>query len=505
MPKKTRTTILAVACAFGLTALTAYEPAVAQPQSWTSVGAGSTANVSGIAPAGSGWVIVRDNKQPAQNRVALLDQDAVVTPLLWPGTPPSDLESIDAVPGTSDGFVALSSSGTGWVLTITADTITVDRSFRLPGALKQVEGFAMASVGGSTVAAWASRGSTTAPAQIRAATFNPSSGSFGPLTFGKVRVPYPTTQVRQVSDLKLVVGHVLVSSASDPGDRGPFTSAVYDVGTLKSIGASGKPALQLSTPREIGRYGGHKVEGIACSNGVGILGSDDESLGGAVMTASICPTADDPVPAAGTPVLADWEMNEGHGASMMTDSSGSGITGSVGDVIKTGTTVSGETAYRFPWAKPNTMPADAPRLVRVNDDRLNPGSGDFTITLRYRTTQNLGNIMQKGQYEASGGNFGIAQSQGHLTCAFRGTQGQVLVNSGIRLSDGKWHTIVCTRTGNQVTMTIDNRVTHTKTGTIGSISNEAPLTIGGKTTCDQVKIPCGFFVGDIDKIQIGKP
>lgn len=281
-------TVCAATCAVGLTAV-AYSPAEALTDSWTSVGTGSAANISGIAPAGSGWVIVRDNKLSAQNHVALLDQDAAVTALPWPGTAPSDLESVDAVPGTGNRFVVVTSSGAAWTLTTGADTISIDRAFKLPGTLKQVESFAMTSVRGSTVAVWASRGSSTSPARVKAATVNPSTGSFGPMASGKVTVPYPTANLRQVTDLKVVDGRVLVSSASDPGNLGPFASAVYDVGTLGGINKYGKPILHLGTPRELGRYAGHKVEGIACHNGVGVLGSDDESLGGAVRSASICP------------------------------------------------------------------------------------------------------------------------------------------------------------------------------------------------------------------------
>jgi hypothetical protein len=475
---------------------------MAVSDTWTSVGSGSTANVSGIAPTGSGWIIVRDNKKATQNHVALLDQNARVTPLAWPGAPPSDLESVDAVPGTSNQYVVVNSAGHGWLLTISGDTITVDREFSLPGTLRQIEGFALTSVDGSTVAVWASRGSATQPARFKAATFNPGTAAFGPMSSGKVSVPYPTAHAREVTGLTVADGRVLVSSASDPGNLGPFTSAVYDVGTLEDIWGSGKPALRLKTPVELGRYDGHKVEGVACGHGVGILGSDDERLGGAVRTAAICPSADDPP--AGNSVLADWEMNEGHGASVMTDSGGNGITGSIGSVVRTGTVAQGATAYRFPWAKPNKTPADTPRLVKVDDDRLNPGTSDFSITLRYRTTHNFGNIMQKGQHGARGGYFKLEQPKGHLTCLFRGTQGHVLVNSGVQLDDGAWHTIVCSRVGNQVTMTIDNHITHTKSGSIGSISNNVPLTIGGKTNCDQVKITCDFFVGDIDKVQISK-
>lgn len=275
--------------AVGIVALVA-APVAGTPDGWTSVGRGSSAGVSGIAPAGSGWVIVHDNKKAAQDRVALLDGNAEVTPLAWPGAPPRDLEALDTVPGTQDRYVVVSSSGSGWVVRLGRSAVVIHRGFRIPGDVTQIEGFALTALGSSIVAAWAGRGSTNTPAQVRAAVFDPDAAAFGPVfAAGQVRVPYPTTDVRQVSDLKIVHGRVLVSATSDPGNRGPFTSAVYDVGSLDATGTGGRPQLTLTTPVELGRYDGHKVEGMACTDGVGVLGADDEKLGGAVTRAAFCP------------------------------------------------------------------------------------------------------------------------------------------------------------------------------------------------------------------------
>jgi hypothetical protein len=51
-------------------------------------------------------------------------------------------------------------------------------------------------------------------------------------------------------------------------------------------------------------------------------------------------------------------------------------------------------------------------------------------------------------------------------------------------------------------MTIDGTVTHTTFGKTGIISNNVPLTIGGKSQCDQVTITCDYFAGDIDSVLI---
>jgi Laminin G domain len=209
--------------------------------------------------------------------------------------------------------------------------------------------------------------------------------------------------------------------------------------------------------------------------------------------------------AAASTVIADWEMNEGPGATSAHDSGPLGLNATVGKVVLTGQKDGARTFYRFPNGPPNTTPPTTPRLVTENSSALNPGTRDFTISFTYRTTHNFGNIIQKGQHGAKGGYVKIEQPLGHLTCLFRGlVNGQlngVLVNSASGLDNGQWHTVTCTRTADEVTLTVDGKTTH-KTGQSGNVTNTVPLTIGGKVNCDQVKVTCDFFNGDIDRVAI---
>ncbi len=264
-------------------------PAGADTPPWTRVGSGSTGGVSGLAPAPTGWVLVHDNKAAGQGRVALLDPAFRVTELAWPGAPPSDLESVGAVPGSPGRYVTCTSSGACFLLRIAGTRLTVVRPFRLPEGGAQNEAFAMATVaGGATVAVWADRGTATKPATVYAAIFHAGKGTFGAVTTGRVSVPWPTTGVRPVSDATVVGGRLIVSSASDNGDTGPFDSAVYEVGTVARSGS--RVLLTLHAPVLRGRFPGHKVEGVACTDttSTGLLGTDDEKLGGFVTTADVC-------------------------------------------------------------------------------------------------------------------------------------------------------------------------------------------------------------------------
>jgi hypothetical protein len=204
--------------------------------------------------------------------------------------------------------------------------------------------------------------------------------------------------------------------------------------------------------------------------------------------------------------LADWEMNQAPGAKVMVDSSGH-VNGTIGSAVRTGVKIMGATAYAWPFASPTKPPAKPQRLVQAQSSTLNPGAGDYTVTLRYRTTEHFGNIVQKGQAGSAGGYFKIENPGGHLNCVFRGTNssGQFLrkdVESPAVLSNGKWHVAVCARTAKGLTLSIDGSVVATAKGSSGTISNPRPITIGGKLECDQVKTTCDYFTGDIDYIRI---
>lgn len=229
-----------------------------------------------------------------------------------------------------------------------------------------------------------------------------------------------------------------------------------------------------------------------------------------VMTGSLLVATTSPARAAATRTIADWEMNEPSGSTVMLDSSGNGIDGLIGSAVITGATHDGATGYRWLFASPTLPPAKPERVVQASDDRLNPGAGDYAVTLRYRTTQPFGNIVQKGQGGAAGGYFKIENPAGILTCVFRGVDdaGNFLrkeVNSGTPLNDGQWHTARCERLGSQLMLTIDGALVATANGRTGTISNPRPISIAGKLECDQVTISCDYFTGDIDYIKIEVP
>ncbi|GAA1957919.1 hypothetical protein [Amycolatopsis minnesotensis] len=289
---------LALAAVCGLCGLVASPAAQADP-AWQRVGSGITGGVSGMAvttssAAETDAVIVRDNKEDGENRVAVVrvpaSGPATSTDLAWSGELPSDLEAIDAVPGKAGEFVALASSGTAYLITVDSAKATVVRSFSLPDVDDKAnyEGFALATIGGKTVAVWADRGKDKDPGVVSAAAVDLGQGTFSDPVSAKFTAPYPEKHVRHVSDVKVRAdGGLLISSASDNGDDGPFDSALYRGGTVKLDG----DRVALDTVKDatpVAKYQGHKIEALACGSASGVLGTDDENLGGFVRLANFC-------------------------------------------------------------------------------------------------------------------------------------------------------------------------------------------------------------------------
>ncbi|HST86552.1 MAG TPA: LamG domain-containing protein [Kineosporiaceae bacterium] len=219
---------------------------------------------------------------------------------------------------------------------------------------------------------------------------------------------------------------------------------------------------------------------------------------GFIVAAGIAGSAD----AASTITLVDWEMNEPAGATVMVDSGPNHIDGAIGSAVTTGTVVSGATGYKWSSTQPNQPPTKPERLIQIQDSRLNAGSRDIAVTIRYRSTHSYGNIIQKGQNGTPGGYFKFEQPLGIMACLFKGSTGSVAVRSPIATNDGAWHTFRCEKTATSVTMTIDGTRTVKTNGRPGSISNTIPMTIGGKLNCNQDTITCDYFAGGLDYVKI---
>ena len=202
--------------------------------------------------------------------------------------------------------------------------------------------------------------------------------------------------------------------------------------------------------------------------------------------------------------VASWEMNETAGSRTLRDNGPDRLDGTIGTSVVVGPFIDGAVGQRRSTVAPDTSPLDPERLAVVpDDDRLDPGDGNHVVSVRLRTDQPDGNMVQKGQTGVEGGFFKLEINRGNLTCLHRGPLGTVSVTSG-PVADGAWHSVSCSRGASSVDLIVDGSVVARKDGPIGPTNNTSPLTIGGKLGCDQRSVGCDYFSGDIDWVRIGR-
>jgi hypothetical protein len=225
----------------------------------------------------------------------------------------------------------------------------------------------------------------------------------------------------------------------------------------------------------------------------------------AALATAALPLAIAPAPAEAAPTaVLDLQLNEPAGASVTRDSSGAGHDGAIGSHL-----VMNRQSAAFDLHSPGAgVSFGAQHLILVPDARdgsLDPGAGNFTVELRFRTTERFGNVLQKGQATSVGGQVKFQIPKGKLSCMFKTPQGTATAGSGTRLlNDNAWHVVRCERTPTSVTMFVDGVRTGRKNGFTGNLDNNKPWSLGGKPDCDGVQVTCDYFHGDIDYVRLTK-
>lgn len=268
---------------------------------WQQVKDGKRGGISGLAAikadsSGGLFLMVHDNKKPQDRKIAVIKvrekKRPLYFPVAWPKdvASPVDLESLTSVSGKQKGtFLTATSKGHVFHIQLGAGNtkVKVLKQFKLPNRDgKNFEGLGLYEKNGSYVAVWAHRGGKGSPGTVFWSSFDLSTYQFSRVWSVSILVPWPTgNNVRSISDLTIDAnGVVYISAASDPGDNGPFDSALYRIGKIVTEGKEASLKL-LAEPEEIHRLPGYKVEGLVLFPGktpAFLVGTDDENKGSSV-------------------------------------------------------------------------------------------------------------------------------------------------------------------------------------------------------------------------------
>jgi hypothetical protein len=206
--------------------------------------------------------------------------------------------------------------------------------------------------------------------------------------------------------------------------------------------------------------------------------------------------------------VLDLELDEAAGSTTAVDSSGFGHDGDIGSHIR----MNGATATIDRHPPDAGIFYGAAHLIVIkdaSDASLDPGTGNFTVEFRFRSTVKFGNVIQKGQATTAGGQVKFQQPKGYMSCMFKSPTGTASIKSSIFTSDGAWHTIRCERTPSEVSLYVDGVFNKRIRHTTGNINNTKAWTIGGKFDCDKSDPntgadSCDYWAGEMDWVKLTK-
>ena len=113
--------------------------------------------------------------------------------------------------------------------------------------------------------------------------FNPRSKSFKEVKTLTFDLPQPKLDKRNIADLALKTdGSLWCSATSDPGDDGPFSTFIYELGQFSHAGAFTPTHPDLL--KAIMTFDGQKVEAMIFQKDKLVLMTDNENFGSTMNT-----------------------------------------------------------------------------------------------------------------------------------------------------------------------------------------------------------------------------
>ncbi len=249
--------------------------------------------VSGISPTTDKdkYLVVHDNKKKGQLRVGLIDinADSLYIGLEWPTeTLPMDLEALSDIPGLENEYIAMGSWGfCYWIkLDLQSQTIDLIKEFRIPGSGPplNLENLLILGEGDNLYVAWAHRGSDHEESILYWGSISLFDEDIAISVKDSIfiNIPWPLTAKRHMSDMDIDNNNILWTSAtSDPGDDGPYKSAIYKIGLFEIV----KEKINFNISQPFIKqfvFEKNKVEALAVINNKIVFATDDENLGSAI-------------------------------------------------------------------------------------------------------------------------------------------------------------------------------------------------------------------------------
>ena len=154
-----------------------------------------------------------------------------------------------------------------------------------------------------------------------------------------------------------------------------------------------------------------------------------------------------------------------------------------------------------------TFSGDGRATTASDDDALDPGKATLTISVMVRSSTmpstSVGDydLVRKGLSGTTGGYWKlelVPNDKRTRTLAFCQMSAVYLKYTPVNLTNGKWHSITCTRDADAmtVTITIDGRSKTRSLTRLRSIDNTKQMVVGAKTSTDD------RYVGDMDELTI---
>ena len=260
---------------------------------WQFVSGKRELSISGISPTTNKdvFLVVHDNKKQGQLRVGLIDfsADSLYKGLDWPTQNlPIDLEALADIPGFEDRYVAMGSWGFCYLIQLDLKSKTIDliNEFRIPnsGPPLNLESVLIFQESNKWYIAWAHRGSDKEDSILFWGSISLFDDNISIIVEDSVliNVPWPVNSKRHMSDMDIDDNKILWSSAtSDPGDEGPYASAIYKIGSFQIENVEMKFILATPYLKQF-VFESNKVEAMTIIKNKMVFATDDENLGAAI-------------------------------------------------------------------------------------------------------------------------------------------------------------------------------------------------------------------------------